>query len=46
MNFNWTDEQLDFKQKVVEFAQENLNKGVRSNDREGVFPREKWERCA
>jgi len=46
MNFNWNEEQLDFKQKVVEFAQDNLNDNIRSDDRNSVFPREKWDRCA
>ncbi|MGH1365053.1 MAG: acyl-CoA dehydrogenase family protein [Calditrichia bacterium] len=46
MDFNWTPQQLAFKQSVIEFAQDNLNEGVRDMDREGLFPADKWRKCA
>jgi hypothetical protein len=46
MDFSWTQEQLDFKNAVIEFAQRTLNEGVIEHDRQGEFPRENWQKCA
>jgi hypothetical protein len=46
MDFSWTEEQLAYRQAVVDFAQKELNGDVAENDREAHFPREKWNKCA
>jgi alkylation response protein AidB-like acyl-CoA dehydrogenase len=46
MDFSWTDEQLAFKDAVVEFARQRLNGGMIERDREGLSPRELWQECA
>lgn len=45
MDFSWPQEYLDYKEKVVQFAQQ-LNDHNLENDANGVFSREKWEKCA
>ena len=46
MDFAWTDEQLSFKNAVIEFARQRLNDGMIERDREGLFSRELWRECA
>jgi len=46
MDFSWTEEQLDIKDKVVEFAVRELNDGVNKKDHCGEFSRENWNKCA
>jgi alkylation response protein AidB-like acyl-CoA dehydrogenase len=46
MDFSWSDEQLALRQKVAAFADAELNADLVARDREGVFPRDLWERCA
>src|SRR5688572_22810990 len=46
MDFSWSEEQLGFKQAVIEFAQKELNKGLAERDRESRFSRENWLKCA
>jgi hypothetical protein len=46
MDFSWTEEQLDFKNAVIRFAQNELNSGLIERDREGVLSRENWQKCA
>ena len=46
MDFSWTEEQLAYRQAVVEFAKKNLNDEILEDDRERNFPREKWGKCA
>jgi hypothetical protein len=46
MDFTWTEEQLNFKKAVIEFAHRELNKGVIDRDRQGEFSRENWQKCA
>ncbi|MGK7872117.1 MAG: acyl-CoA dehydrogenase family protein [Xenococcaceae cyanobacterium] len=46
MNFAWSDEQLAFKDRVIQFAQQALNEDVVKRDKEGVFLRENWQKCA
>jgi alkylation response protein AidB-like acyl-CoA dehydrogenase len=46
MDFSWTDEQLTFKNAVIKFAQQELNKDVIERDRLGEFSRESWLKCA
>jgi alkylation response protein AidB-like acyl-CoA dehydrogenase len=46
MDFSWTKEQLDYKQKVIEFAKANLDEQIAERDQNCVFSREAWEKCA
>ena len=46
MDFAWQEEQIAYKQAVIEFAQSELNDDILSQDASGEFPREKWIKCA
>lgn len=46
MDFSWTEEQLAYKQAVIDFAEKELNKGLIERDRNSLFSRENWEKCA
>jgi alkylation response protein AidB-like acyl-CoA dehydrogenase len=46
MDFSWTEEQLKFKQAVIEFARKELNNGLIDRDRQGELARENWSKCA
>lgn len=46
MDFSWTEEQLKYKQAVIEFAQKELNEGLLDRDRQGELARENWTKCA
>lgn len=46
MDLSWTKEQLDYKQKVISFAENNLNNSIIEGDRDCVFSREDWGKCA
>lgn len=46
MNFDFSEEQREFKKSAVEFAQKALNDGVIERDRDGTFSRDLWKKCA
>jgi alkylation response protein AidB-like acyl-CoA dehydrogenase len=46
MDFSWTEEQLAYQKAVIEFARKELNADRIENDHAGVFPRDKWMKCA
>jgi len=46
MEFSWTDEQLAYKKAVIDFARKELNQDVIQRDKEKVFVRELWKKCA
>jgi alkylation response protein AidB-like acyl-CoA dehydrogenase len=46
MDFSWTEEQLKFKNAVIEFAKKELNTGLMDRDRQGELSRENWKKCA
>jgi alkylation response protein AidB-like acyl-CoA dehydrogenase len=46
MEFTWSDEQLEFKRAVIEFARQRLSADMIERDREGRFDRELWKACA
>lgn len=46
MDFSWTDEQNEFREQVAEFAKRELNKDLLQREREGLFPRQDWQKCA
>lgn len=46
MDFDFSEEQLDFKKNAISFAQKTLNEGVIERDRDASFSRELWKKCA
>jgi alkylation response protein AidB-like acyl-CoA dehydrogenase len=46
MDFSWSEEQIQFKEAVIKFAQGELNAGIIERDRQGEFSRENWRKCA
>ena len=46
MDFSWQPDQQELYERMVTFARQALNDDVAVDDREGRFPRDKWERCA
>jgi alkylation response protein AidB-like acyl-CoA dehydrogenase len=46
MDFSLTEEQLNFKKSVIEFAQKELNTGLIDRDRLGELSLENWKKCA
>ena len=46
MNFEFSEEQLEFKKSAIRFAQKTLNDEVIERDRDAVFSRELWKKCA
>lgn len=46
MNFSWTEEQLEFKNKIIHFAKTKLNDLHVPNDQNCEFKRENWQSCA
>jgi hypothetical protein len=46
MDFSWSEEQLEFKNAVIEFARKELNDNLMQRDKDGIFPREFWKKCA
>jgi len=45
MDFSWTEAQLAYKSKVIEFAK-TLNDDYTLREREGIFSRDYWRKCA
>lgn len=45
MDFSWTDEQLELREQILDFARKELTNDVRVLDREGKFDRESWDKC-
>ncbi|MDG2122154.1 MAG: acyl-CoA dehydrogenase family protein [Verrucomicrobiales bacterium] len=46
MDFSWSQQQLDRRQRFAEFATNNLNGDTVSRDRQGKFCRKLWKKCA
>ena len=46
MDFSWTEEQLKFKNAVIDFAKKELNGDLIDHDRQGELARENWTKCA
>mgnify|MGYP001191657332 CR=1 FL=1 len=46
MEFDFTPEQLQLKNSTIKFAQKELNKDIVLRDKEGIFSRELWNKCA
>lgn len=46
MDFSWTEDQLSYRDKVRTFAAETLDSNLHKEDRDGIFPWQKWRACA
>lgn len=46
MDFSWSKEYLDFKEKVVQFAKEALNDTTQERDEAQTFSPKLWKKCA
>ena len=46
MDFSWSDDQLKLKESAIRFAKKELNDQLIQRDRNGVFSRELWGKCA
>lgn len=46
MDFSWSEEQLKFKRSVIEFAKKELNDDIIQRDKDGLFSRKLWGKCA
>jgi alkylation response protein AidB-like acyl-CoA dehydrogenase len=46
VNFEFSEEQLEFKKSAIQFAKKTLNDDVIERDRDATFSRELWKRCA
>lgn len=45
MDFSWTEEQIQFREKIVKFAQQELQSNLIDLDWREEFNRESWEKC-
>jgi len=46
MHFTWSDEQCELFDAVEKFARKELNKNLIENNRNGIFNRDGWRKCA
>jgi alkylation response protein AidB-like acyl-CoA dehydrogenase len=46
VDFEWTEDQVAFRDSVLEFARRSLSEDINKREREGEFSRELWQRCA
>ena len=46
MDFDFTLEQLEYKNGVIKFTQKELNNDVIKRDKGSIFSRELWKKCA
>jgi alkylation response protein AidB-like acyl-CoA dehydrogenase len=46
MDFSWSEEQLEYRRAVVEFAKKELGGELIDRDRRSEFPHDDWKKCA
>jgi alkylation response protein AidB-like acyl-CoA dehydrogenase len=46
VDFDWSQEQREFRDEVVRFATKQLNDNLIEKDRQGVFNHDGWKKCA
>ncbi|RYZ19107.1 MAG: acyl-CoA dehydrogenase, partial [Chitinophagaceae bacterium] len=46
MDFSWPAEDLRYRDDVIRFAKSELNDDIITRDKEGIFSRELWQKCA
>ncbi|MEG4811613.1 acyl-CoA dehydrogenase family protein [Microcoleus sp. F8-D3] len=45
MDFAWNSQQIQFKKKVIQFAQQSLISDLIKHDKEEIFNRDAWQKC-
>lgn len=45
MDFAWNRQQIEFKRKVIRFAQQSLTSDLIKQDKEEIFNRDAWQKC-
>ncbi|NER45700.1 MAG: acyl-CoA dehydrogenase [Symploca sp. SIO1A3] len=45
MDFAWNRQQIEFKRKVIKFAQQSLKSDLIKQDKEEIFNRDAWQKC-
>ena len=45
MNFSWTPDQIEFKNKIINFAKEHLNNNIIDRETNLSFSKEIWKKC-
>jgi len=46
LDFSWNEEQLALRKSIISFARQELNRNLIEDDRDEVFDREGWKKCA
>lgn len=46
IDFTLSDAQIELQRKIIKFAQQNLNENLTQRDKEQIFDRTLWNRCA
>lgn len=46
MDFAWNSEQQEYKSAAIRFAQKELSQGVAERERQEIFARDLWRKCA
>ena len=46
MNFSWPEEYLEYQERIIAFAQQELNDDIITRDHQGTFPWDLWKKCA
>lgn len=46
MDFALSNDQVEFKRAVIDFAKKEIEPGIAERDKDGVFSRELWTKCA
>lgn len=46
MDFSWSKEQIELREKAKAFSKENLNQDVSYKEQNNLFPIEEWKKCA
>jgi hypothetical protein len=46
MDFSYTDEQIDLRESIIKFSEQELNHDIAEHDKKGIFPIDKWQKCA
>ena len=46
MDFSWSSEELEFKEKVIQFAKKELKDDALERDKKSEFSFENWQKCA
>ena len=46
MDFSWSEEDINFRNEVIGFAKSELNDDIIARDKEAIFSRDLWQKCA